>query len=242
MGFPSTVIFDLDGTLVDHEGALAEAMQVVISTQPELSGMSLERALEIWTWDFTEMWKLVVSGQMTLEENRAMRFRNIFASLGKNLDPEKAKDIVNLYGERYSSSMKRIPGAWELIEELRKNGISIGILTNHSLDYQRRKLRSAGYPDFYDFFVTPDQTGAMKPERKIFETALYFCNTPPESVVMVGDTFGEDIIGARNAGIFPVWFNRFRRSAPPVDFPYGYLESYIPLGDALSIISRQALR
>lgn len=45
-----------------------------------------------------------------------------------------------------------------------------------------------------------------KPNRHIFELALEKAGLRPEDVWYVGDQYLCDIVGARNANIFPVWY------------------------------------
>lgn len=50
---------------------------------------------------------------------------------------------------------------------------------------------------------------------------------------MVGDSWESDVVGARNAGIRPVWFNRRGRTSP---FTVEELHSFEPTNEALRVI------
>ena len=45
-----------------------------------------------------------------------------------------------------------------------------------------------------------------KPNRRIFELALEKAGLPASEVWYIGDQYACDVVGARNAGIFPVWY------------------------------------
>ena len=45
-----------------------------------------------------------------------------------------------------------------------------------------------------------------KPNKRIFELALEKADLNPEDVWYIGDNYECDVVGARNAGIFPVWY------------------------------------
>ena len=45
-----------------------------------------------------------------------------------------------------------------------------------------------------------------KPNKRIFELALEKACLSPEDVWYIGDNYQCDVMGARNAGIFPVWY------------------------------------
>lgn len=233
---PQAIIFDVDGTLIDHERAAQQALLTVKSARREFDEVNIERLHELWTEDFNTFWKPVVTGEISLEENRVIRFLRIFRSLGLDSSREDAAETALIYGRTYDSEIRGIPGASELIRELRKDGIGIGIVTNNTYDNQIVKLKKSGYEGQFDYIVTSERTGAMKPDPAIFESALELSGKPAESTVMIGDSFGEDIIGAHNAGLKPVWFNRFNKPHPTAQFKFVTLNSYLPTESALRAI------
>ncbi|SEL60974.1 HAD family hydrolase [Haloferax larsenii] len=75
-----------------------------------------------------------------------------------------------------------------------------GILTNGTLEMQQAKLEAHGLDEVADAIVVsndPD-VAARKPDSAIFRTAEE--SLPAANYVYVGDTYDEDIVGARNAG------------------------------------------
>jgi putative hydrolase of the HAD superfamily len=58
--------------------------------------------------------------------------------------------------------------------------------------------------------------GATKPSRKIFERALAALNLPPASVLHIGDSVEEDVIGARDSGLTPLLLDRHKATAGSV--------------------------
>ena len=45
-----------------------------------------------------------------------------------------------------------------------------------------------------------------KPNKRIFDLALEKADLQADEVWYVGDQYECDIVGARNAGIFPIWY------------------------------------
>lgn len=45
-----------------------------------------------------------------------------------------------------------------------------------------------------------------KPNKRIFQLALEKADLNPKDVWYIGDNYECDVVGARNAGIFPVWY------------------------------------
>jgi putative hydrolase of the HAD superfamily len=66
-----------------------------------------------------------------------------------------------------------------------------------------------------DGVVTSAQSGARKPSAAIFEHGLSLAGTVAERAIHVGDSIGEDVAGARAAGIEPVLLLRDGGPAPP---------------------------
>lgn len=56
--------------------------------------------------------------------------------------------------------------------------------------------------------------GFSKPEKEIFDLACnQFC-MEPEHTLYVGDSYDNDIVGARNGGWHSLWFNHRSRELP----------------------------
>ena len=65
--------------------------------------------------------------------------------------------------------------------------------------FQIRKLIKLGYKDIS--LVTSEEVGVEKPDEAIFYYALNKINLKPEQVIMIGDSYAKDILGATNIGI-----------------------------------------
>lgn len=66
----------------------------------------------------------------------------------------------------------------------------------------------------FRFILTSAEAGCRKPAPGIFHHALSRFGLPANRVVYVGDSIEEDVIGAENAGLIPVYLDRSGRSAP----------------------------
>jgi HAD superfamily hydrolase (TIGR01509 family) len=95
-----------------------------------------------------------------------------------------------------------------------KSQAHIGIVTNNFLEEQRAKLDVCGLTPFVDIMVTSEECGYTKPAPEIFHITLDHLRCSAHEAVMIGDSWDVDIIGARNAGIRPIWFNRFGLKQP----------------------------
>lgn len=97
-----------------------------------------------------------------------------------------------------------LPGAREAVGRLRSAGVPRAYLSNiwppFYECFRREFAEEACQPQFLSF-----ETGLMKPERAFFEYALERLPAPARDIVMVGDTYRNDILPAIELGMRTVW-------------------------------------
>ncbi len=92
------------------------------------------------------------------------------------------------------------PDAVRALKSLRAAGFRMGVISNFS--HRLPKILDAlGLADYLDTVTYSFDVGAEKPHPKIFRTALARANAMPEEVLMVGDSYEADYLGARRAGL-----------------------------------------
>lgn len=80
---------------------------------------------------------------------------------------------------------------------------TLAAVTNGNTD-----LVQAGLRHYFEHVVSPAETGAAKPDTRMFEHLLANAGLEPANVVHVGDQPYYDIEAAHRAGIACVWINR----------------------------------
>ncbi len=112
----------------------------------------------------------------------------------------------------------------DVLKAIAARGIRIGLISNShrclasfQSHFELEGLVSAA--------VSSSQHGYLKPHPSIFEAALHLLGVPAGEAVMVGDSVGQDIAGARRAGMRAILV---RRGA--ADEPFGGLvEGDVPV-------------
>jgi FMN phosphatase YigB (HAD superfamily) len=96
------------------------------------------------------------------------------------------------------------------LQRLQDLGYRLGLISNAADDPNTQTLVDKGrFRPYFEVILSSAAEGIRKPNPKIFYTALERMGNPPaQEAVMVGDTLGADILGARNAGIFSIWITR----------------------------------
>jgi putative hydrolase of the HAD superfamily len=226
------VLFDLDDTLFDHRRSARAALTAVhraFASAADFSEFERHHAHYL-----EEMHLEVLAGRATLDDARRERFRRVFAALGFRLDPADVYRVAETYRQGYARSRQPIDGAAELLAHVR-GAAAIAIVTNNLVGEQEDKLRVCGLSQYVDALVASEDVGVSKPDPEIFRIALERLGVPADDAVMVGDSFPNDIEGARAAGIRAVWFNRDGREQPvggadvPVIPALTPLESVVPI-------------
>ncbi|EQD55107.1 Haloacid dehalogenase-like hydrolase domain protein [mine drainage metagenome] len=196
--------------------------------------MAWDEAVDEYDRRLALLHPLVLQGTLSSSESRRVRLRSIFGAVGLDPDPATLREAEIVYAARYHALRRSVPGSIPLLRSLRSHGLRIGVVTNHQAAPQREKLRELGLYALIDQITISEEAGAVKPEPKIFESALREASVEPSEAVMVGDSWENDVLGARRAGIRPIWFRRGTMGLP--DRTVQTLRSFRPLDRARSVI------
>jgi HAD superfamily hydrolase (TIGR01549 family) len=199
-------LFDLDDTLFDHRHCAREALLAVQRAHAALARVD-HAALERVHADILEVLHAeVLAGRMTLDAARIERFSRLFREAGDQADGELAAAAARMYRQGYVDARRQVAGAAALLGAVRTQA-RVVIVSNNLLHEQREKIRHCGLEPLVDVLVVSEEVGAAKPDPVIFLRALERAGCRAGDAVMVGDSWRNDVEGARAVGIRPVWFN-----------------------------------
>lgn len=238
------VLFDLGNTLIYFD---AEWSQVLPESNRALLEALHEMGLNVDQQDFlVQMEKRLQKYYQEretefLEYTTAYILQSLLAEMGY---PEVPDGVIRgalraMYAVSQSHWQVE-PDAASTLEALRTQGCRLGMISNAGDDQDVQTLvDKAGIRDYFDVILTSAAQGIRKPNPRLFHRALQRWEAAPAQAVMVGDTLGADILGARNAGIFSVWITRRANKAANQD----HLETIQPdaqiaaLGELLSLFN-----
>jgi putative hydrolase of the HAD superfamily len=144
---------------------------------------------------------------MTLDDARVERFLQLLQQFGG--DTSRATELADEFASEYQNQERLVPGVETLLPYLRKFGVRLGIVSNNTLATQKTKLERLGIDRHFDDLVVSAEHGVSKPDPRLFKVALKRLGSAASDAVYVGDRWDLDVVGARSAGVMPVWFNRF---------------------------------
>jgi beta-phosphoglucomutase len=93
------------------------------------------------------------------------------------------------------------------LKALQELGMPMGVVSNFAARLEDG-LRRLGLRDFFDFVVTSSLVGMAKPDPGIFDLAVAKTDRPRQRLLYVGDHLGDDVEGARSAGLDAVLIDR----------------------------------
>ncbi len=203
------VFLDVDGTLLDFDGYVKEALQT--GFHKFHLGTYEPGVYQVFEQINTDLWEQIERGELTREELMKIRFRKIFDALGIDFDGAVFEQyfIDNLY-----DSAILIPGAMELVTYL-AGKYPLCIASNGPIDQQENRLRKAGLLPFMDKLFLSEQIGAAKPSPQFFDAAFrQLPGVSPEETILIGDSLTADMAGASQYGMKTCWYNPFHKEAP----------------------------
>ena len=195
------VLFDLDDTLFDFHKAEKIALT---KTLVHFGIDPTEETLALYSTINAAHWKRLELGEISREEVKVGRYRELFKTIGVECDPVKA---TAYYESMLAIGHYFMPGAPELLGELYRKYI-LYIVSNGTAKVQEGRIGSSGIAKYMDGIFISQILGANKPDKQFFD--ICFAEIPDFSLsetVIIGDSLSSDIKGGINAGITTVWFN-----------------------------------
>lgn len=195
------VLFDLDDTLFDFHKAEKIALT---KTLVHFGIDPTEETLALYSTINAAHWKRLELGEISREEVKVGRYREMFKTIGVECDPVKA---TAYYESMLAIGHYFMPGAPELLGELYRK-YRLYIVSNGTAKVQEGRIGSSGIAKYMDGIFISQILGANKPDKQFFD--ICFAEIPDfllSETVIIGDSLSSDIKGGINAGITTVWFN-----------------------------------
>lgn len=199
-----TIFFDLDNTLFDHMRAEQTTLRILLAEDASFSNIAPENFLHIYDKYNTILWKKMGDGEITPDELKVLRFKLTFGEL--NLPPIDFDEFSRMYLNTYSKQTYMVQNTIEILDYL-KPKFELGILSNGFTKVQEDKLSRLELHSYFKYNIYSEDVGAAKPHVEIFEEALKLSNRKPNQVVYIGDSYENDIVGAKRAGWHAIFFN-----------------------------------
>ena len=189
----NTLLFDLDGTLVDSVPDLASSVNVALQTighQPQP-----EAKIRQWVGNGVDrLLHRAITGDPAATADAQLH--------------DQAKQSFNLcYSNHFADQSRLYSGVLEGLSRLHGRGFKFGCVTNKPIQFTTPLLEKLGISDYFQTTVGGDSTPARKPDPLPLLHALEQLDATPAEAVMVGDSINdfEAGQGAGTATIMVDW-------------------------------------
>lgn len=218
-----TVVFDLDGTLIDTAPDLIETLNVVF-TRDGLPPV-----------DYAAARNMIGGGAYRMIES-ALRFEG--RVLADGVVDRMFADFIAYYAAHIADRSQPFPGLDAALDRLAERGCRFAVCTNKLEGLSRLLLEALGLTRRFAAICGQDTFGMQKPDPEILRRTIQAAGGTLQRAVMVGDS-GIDIATARAAGV-PIVAVDFGYSEAPIrDLHSDRLISHFnELADAVFALAR----
>lgn len=179
------VMFDLDGTLLDTAGEIAESVNRTLRDfhQSQVSQQQVRDWIGHGTgWLMRRAWT-EVAGEPKEDQW-----------------PQVMQRFIHHYFECAGTDSTPYPDVLETLAELKRIGVGRAIVTNKETRFTDRILDKHGIADMFDAVVSGDTYPVKKPDPTVLYNCMHGLGVAPSECLLVGDS-SIDVATARAAGV-----------------------------------------
>ena len=104
----------------------------------------------------------------------------------------------------------------QVLEHLKQNGYPMVLVSNFYGNINQ-VLKDAGIDGYFEDVIESAVVGVRKPNPAIFALGVFALDLPASQVLVVGDTYGKDIIPAHKLGCHTLWIKGLQWEEKKVD-------------------------
>lgn len=201
------LFFDLDRTLWDFEAnstATLTAMYYDLDLR-QLGILSPEQFIDVYLPINYTCWAAYREGRLSASEIKLKRFEDTYKKFGGASEKliQKSRDY---YLKELPNNGALMPNVTHVLSEL-QNDFHLHIVTNGFKTVTQFKMQKSKITPFFNSILSAEEVGVLKPNKKVFETALEKNNAQVYESLFIGDDLVADVQGAQSVGMDQVYFN-----------------------------------
>lgn len=195
------IIFDLDDTIYNYTNCHNISINVIYKLISEYTKIHIKDIKNIYTNIDNNHKALTINTASS--HNKYIKFKHLL----EKLNMSNIEEIHKKYWEIFYKNIKLNDGILDLIKWLKSLGIKIYILTDYETEYQIEKLKQLNIFNYIDYILTSEEIGCEKPSIHCFNYIIMKTNSNINEIIMIGDNFNKDIVGAISSGIYSYYYN-----------------------------------
>ncbi|ROR22103.1 2-haloacid dehalogenase [Mobilisporobacter senegalensis] len=196
-----TILFDIDGTLLDFKASEEEALEKVFAMHNYILDEHVKGTYERINKFLWEQYELgIIDRNMVIYS----RFVKLFEELGIDGDGIRFEDE---YQELLGEGHALMDGAREVLEYLHPK-YELYVVTNGVTRTQMKRLQDSKLKDYFKDIFVSEATGYQKPMKEYFDYCFErIPNLDLSKTIIIGDSLSSDIQGGNNASVATCWVN-----------------------------------
>lgn len=211
---PRAILFDLDDTIISAYGRpLVAWRKVTREFAPALAPFDSQAVAEEIAAEALAFWG-DAGRHRTWRQSLQQARRLIVASALPGRDAAVTEAIADRFTRLRDEEMHLFPGAVETLEELRRLGVRMALITNGDGETQRGKIERFALARHFDHIQIEGEHGFGKPEERAYRHALGALQVRPAETWMVGDNLEWEVAAPQRLGITGIWFDGERKGLP----------------------------
>lgn len=194
------VVFDLDHTLFDRYGTLTECSPFYYEKFKDYlaPGISIE-----------DVATTLIYADKTYNCFGFAKVCEYLNNSGFFRTPMNPQEYTEIILEGFTQAAMPYPFTYTVLEEIKKAGYKIGLITNGSHHIQYAKLELLGIEKCFDEIIICGDLNTKKPDVMPFDLMAKKLDIAPQNLLYVGDHPLNDVDASRRAGYVPVWVKTY---------------------------------
>lgn len=201
----STILWDIDGTLLDFNAAERFAIRTLFAKYG--LGECTDAMLARYSQINVSYWERLERKELSKPEILLGRFRDFFTEYG--IDTSIVASFNDEYQVRLGDTITFRDNSYEIVKSLRGR-VKQYIVSNGTVAAQTNKLKNSGLGALIDGVFLSEEVGYEKPDVRFFEKVFSEIDEKDKTkILIVGDSLTSDMQGGVGAGLATCWYNPF---------------------------------
>lgn len=199
-------IFDVDDTLYDQLEPFKKAFQENFSPKKVISIEALYRYSRKFS---DEVFEQSQQGRISMDEMYIYRLTKAFNEFDISIQPKQALAFQKDYAA-FQDEITLLPDMEKTLNYCTRKQLTVGIITNGPSKHQRNKIKNLNLTHWINpkhIFVSGELKMA-KPDKKLFHYVESQMKLEPQKTFYTGDSYRNDVLGAKEAGWKAIWYNQ----------------------------------
>lgn len=222
-----TIFFDLDDTLYFRRDAFYIAFKKYFKIDDDVL---MKKCNDTCRIRGDEVFYDAQRGKITMDQMYIYRFQKGFSDCGISITEQEALDFHSLYKtELYSLKLNN--DVIELLDFAKQNFLQLGIITNGPVSHQWNKVKNLGLNEWIDekLTIVSAEYCVDKPDLELFRIAQKKSCCVENEIMIIGDSFNNDIIPASTLGWHTVWVDLYNENLNAPEYTVKDINQIIPI-------------